>query len=188
MLGALRERLGSPLLGPGLGAGLAEERHRLQSRRWCLRGVLAACATVFQVMHGVQADGYCGPGRQVGDHRREWGHRVLPETHGVSSVVRARARPGRRDQRLGTVSEGSDAVAEFEFERAAGLQAQCEQGGRAALGRVRGDQLMEPAGRRRGSRPRRAGSDVLMRIPLKTGGFARAECGRRQPAAQNEQW
>src|ERR1700733_2456020 len=43
-------------------------------------------------------------------------------------------------------SQGSEAVAEVEFERATGLQAVREQGGRAALGRVRHDQLAEPPG------------------------------------------
>ena len=43
-------------------------------------------------------------------------------------------------------SQGSEAVAEVEFERATGLQALREQGGRAALGRVRHDQLAEPPG------------------------------------------
>jgi hypothetical protein len=43
-------------------------------------------------------------------------------------------------------SEGSNAVAEVEFERAAGLQALREQGGGTVLGRVRDDQLVGPAG------------------------------------------
>src|SRR3984957_2175103 len=43
-------------------------------------------------------------------------------------------------------SEGSEAVAEVEFERAAGLQALGEQGSRASLGGVGGDELAEPDG------------------------------------------
>ena len=44
----------------------------------------------------------------------------------------------------GLLLQGSEAVAEVEFERVAGLQALGEQGGRAGLGRVGGDQLAEP--------------------------------------------
>src|SRR5271165_2215037 len=44
------------------------------------------------------------------------------------------------------LSQGSEAVTKVEFERATGLQALREQGGRAALGRVRHDQLAEQTG------------------------------------------
>src|SRR5690242_16095489 len=61
-------------------------------------------------------------------------------------------------------SESSEAVAEAEFERAAGLQALREQGGGTALGRVRDDQLMEPAGV--GADRVRAGHGQLVEYPL----------------------
>jgi hypothetical protein len=51
-------------------------------------------------------------------------------------------RHGRRRR----LSQGSDAVAEVEFEWAPGLQALREQGGSAILCRIRDDQLAETAG------------------------------------------
>src|SRR2546430_2898972 len=66
-----------------------------------------------------------------------------------------RTRTGRQRRRCSTrcaasdpflLSQGSDAVAEVEFERAAGLEPPREQGGRAGLDHVRADQLVEPPG------------------------------------------
>ncbi len=60
---------------------------------------------------------------------------------GVSGFFLMRMAGLLSNQRVGCAfrSEGSEAVAEVVFERATGLQALGEQGGRAARGSVRGD-------------------------------------------------
>src|ERR1700727_2658087 len=65
---------------------------------------------------------------------------------GLLPWSRARVRSGQPQPAPRYLLQGSNAVTEVELKRAGGLQALGEQGRGAGLGRVRDDQLVEPAG------------------------------------------